>query len=51
MPSIIIAFPKLDDAKLIKNILVRSGYGVDAVCTTGAQVISTANSLDEGIIL
>ena len=51
MPSIIIAFPKLDDAKLIKNVLVRSGYQVDAVCTTGAQVISTANSLDEGIIL
>jgi response regulator NasT len=51
MQSIIIAFPKLDDAKLIKNILVRNGYEVNALCTTGAQVISTANSLDEGIVL
>lgn len=51
MPSIIIAFPKLDDAKLIKNILVRNGYDVNALCTTGAQVISMANSLDDGIVL
>jgi response regulator NasT len=51
MQSIIIAFPKLDDAKLIRNILVRNGYEVNALCTTGAQVISTANSLDEGIVL
>ena len=51
MPSIIIAFPKLDDAKLIKNILVRNGYDVNALCTTGAQVISMANSLDDGIVI
>lgn len=51
MPSIIIAFPKLEDAKLIKNILVKNGYDVNALCTTGAQAISIANSLDNGMIL
>lgn len=51
MPSIIIAFPKLDDAKLIKNILVRNGYEVNALCTTGAQAVSMANALDGGIVL
>jgi len=51
MLSIIIAFPKLDDAKVLRNILVRSGYEVSALCTTGAQVISSANALDEGIVL
>lgn len=51
MPGIIIAFPKLEDAKLIKSILVRNGYDVNALCTTGSQVISTANSLDNGIVL
>lgn len=51
MPSIIIAFPKLEDAKLIKSILARNGYQVNVLCTTGAQVISAANSLDDGIVL
>lgn len=51
MLSIIIAFPKIEDAKSIKNVLIRSGYEVSAVCTSGSQVISFANELDEGIIL
>lgn len=51
MLSIIVAFPKIEDAKAIKNVLVRSGFEVIATCTTGAQVITTANELDEGIVL
>lgn len=51
MPSIIIAFPKIEDATNIKNALVRNGYEVNATCTTGAQVIGIANDLDGGIIL
>jgi len=49
--SIIIAFPKIEDATNIKNALVRNGYEVNATCTTGAQVISIANDLDDGIVL
>lgn len=51
MLSIIIAFPKIEDAMNIKNALVRNGYDVNATCTTGAQVIGIANSLDDGIVL
>ncbi|HEX3022546.1 MAG TPA: antitermination regulator, partial [Lachnospiraceae bacterium] len=51
MPSIIIAFPKAEDAKAIKNVLLRNGYEVDAICTSGAQVITVANELDGGIVL
>lgn len=51
MPSIIIAFPKMEDAVNIKNVLVRSGYEVNATCTTGAQVVTIANELDDGIII
>ncbi|SHO50934.1 ANTAR domain-containing response regulator [Anaerocolumna xylanovorans] len=51
MPSIIIAFPKIEDAVNIKNVLVRNGYGVNATCTTGAQVVTIANELDDGIII
>lgn len=51
MLSIIIAFPKMQDAMNIKNVLVRNGYEVNATCTTGAQVIGLANDLDGGIVV
>ncbi len=51
MTGIIIAFSKAEDARKLKHILVRSGHTVTAVCTTGAQAISQAESLDDGIIL
>lgn len=51
MESIIVVFPKQEDSKNIRNILVRNGIDVDAVCTTGAQVLECANSLDEGIVV
>lgn len=49
--NIIVAFPRLDDAKNIKSVLVRSGFEVAAVCTTGAQAISYADRLGNGIII
>lgn len=51
MLSIIIAFPKIDDANNIKNALIRNGFEVNATCTTGAQVVSIANELDDGIVI
>ena len=51
MLSIIIAFPKIEDANNIKSLLIRNSYEVHAVCTTGAQAISIANELDEGIVI
>lgn len=51
MLSIIIIFPKMEDANNIKSLLVRNGFEVNAVCTTGAQAISVANELDGGIVV
>lgn len=51
MLSIIIAFPKLDDAVFMKNMLVSSGFEVNAVCVTAAQAISIANELDGGVLI
>lgn len=51
MTSIIVAFPKIEDARSIKNLLVRNGFPVAAVCTTGSQAISQADSLNGGIII
>lgn len=49
--NIIVAFPRLDDARNLKNILVRSGFSVAALCNTGAQVLSYADGLSSGIII
>ena len=51
MANIIVVFPKIEDAKNIRNLLVRYGFSVSAVCTTGAQAISTADGLDDGIVV
>ena len=49
--SIIVVFPKLENAKSIKNILVRSGHPVTAVCSTGAQALSQVDGLNDGIVI
>ncbi len=51
MLSIIVAFPKAEDAKNIRNVLLRNGFEVTATCTSGAQVVTMANELDGGIVL
>lgn len=51
MINIIVVLPKLEDAKAIKNILVKNGYSVTGISTTGAQAISQADGLHDGIII
>ncbi|MCD7883589.1 MAG: ANTAR domain-containing protein [Lachnospiraceae bacterium] len=49
--NIVVAFPKPEDAKNVRNLLVRSGYSVGAVCTSGAGALSAADRLGAGIIV
>lgn len=51
MADIIVAFPKLDDAKNLRRLLIRNGYDVNMVCDSGAQVIEAVNRLDGGIVI
>lgn len=51
MTNIIIVLPRLEDAKGIKNVLVRGGFTVTGVCTAGAQAISQADGLHGGIVI
>lgn len=51
MVNIVVAFPKLEEAKNIKNILMRNGFQVIAVCTSGAQVLNYAEDLGSGIVV
>lgn len=51
MADIIVAFPKLEDAKNLRKLLIRNGYDVNMVCDSGAQIVSAVNELDGGIVI
>ena len=51
MSHIIVAFSKRENAASIRNILVRSGMDVSAVCLTGAAVLQNADTWNEGIVI
>ena len=51
MVNIIVVFPKMEDAKGIRNLLIRHGFSVSGVCTTGAQALQEADLFQEGIII
>lgn len=49
--NIVVAFSKWEDAKRIKNILVKNGFQVIAVCTSGAQTLNSLEGLNGGIVV
>jgi len=49
--NIIIALPRQEDSINVKNLLVRNGFSVVAICTTGAQALSQADGLNDGIVV
>lgn len=51
MTSVIVVFPKQQDAQNMRNLLMRSGYEVTAVCTSGTAALQAADQLEEGIIV
>jgi len=51
LANVIVAFPKLEDAKNIRNLLVRNGYHVPGVCTSGAQALQFADRYENGIVI
>ena len=51
MTNIIVLFPKAEDAGNVRSLLVRHGFSVSAVCTTGAQALAQANALGDGVLV
>ncbi|SDB05966.1 ANTAR domain-containing response regulator [Eubacterium oxidoreducens] len=51
MLSIVVAFPKPEVGRSIRNILIKNGYDVAAVCTTGGQAIGKIQDLEYGILI
>lgn len=45
MSHIIVVFPRRDNAVNIRNVLVRAGMEVSAVCLTGAKVLQYVDNL------
>lgn len=51
MTNIIVVFPKQEDGRNIRNILVKHGFSVTGVCTSGSQVLQYADELSGGIVV
>lgn len=51
MTSIVVAFPKIQDAKNIRNLLMKNGFNVSAVATSGAQVLELTDEINEGVVI
>jgi response regulator NasT len=47
----VVAFPKIEDAKNIKNILMRNGFQVSAICNSGAQALQYMDYLHTGVLI
>ncbi len=51
MVGVIVVFPRPEDAKSIRSLLVRNGYEVIGACTSGAQALQLMEHLSDGIVL
>ncbi|MCI5648575.1 MAG: ANTAR domain-containing response regulator [Fusicatenibacter sp.] len=51
MSSLVIVFPKIEDGKRIRDILIRHGFEVNAVCSTAAAALGEMNNLSGGIVI
>ena len=51
MLNIIVVFSKRENAVNIRNILVRAGMNVSAVCLTGAKALQYADTWGQGIVV
>lgn len=51
MSNVVVVFPKLEDARSIRNLLARHGIDVTGVCTTGSQALNCIDNLGSGIVV
>ena len=49
--NIIVVLPKPEDARGVRGLLMKNGFQVNAVCTTGSQVLSKTDELNDGIVV
>lgn len=49
--NIILVFPKMEQAKSIKHILVKGGFSVNGICISGANALLLAHELGDGVLV
>ena len=49
--SIVIALPKIEDAKKIRTILNRHGLTVASVCSSVSNALASISELDSGVLI
>lgn len=51
MTNIIVVFPKIEEARSIRSLLMKNGFTVIGACTTGIQAVNLADELNDGIVV
>ena len=51
MSELVVAFPKMEDAKAIKNILAKNGFRVAGLSQSAAGAIQLCDSYGSGILI
>lgn len=51
MINIIVVMPKPEDARGLRNLLMKNGFSVDGVCSTGSQALGRMDELNGGILI
>ena len=51
MTKITVSFSRIDDAEQVAGMLKENGYEIARICTSGAEVIRTYNTLQDGILV
>ena len=51
MLNIVVVFPKKEIVLKMKNVLIKNGFDVSAVCVTGAQAIQAVERLEAGVVV
>lgn len=49
--NIVVVFPKKEIVLKVKNVLIKNGFDVSAVCVTGAQAIQAVERLEAGVVV
>uniref|UniRef100_UPI0040559EDA ANTAR domain-containing response regulator n=1 Tax=Agathobacter sp. TaxID=2021311 RepID=UPI0040559EDA len=51
MSAVIVAMPKIEEAKKVSDMLMSRGIGRVEICTTGAAILSKVHQMDSGIVI
>lgn len=51
MINIIVALPKIEDARGIRSLLMKNGFHVHSVCSTGSQALNKMDELNDGLLI